>query len=699
MLKLFSRKRLTVGVQFGRWNRDGKPVPPDYLDQISPLLSPYGPDDAGLYCSEDFSVLYQAFHTTKESQRETQPHTTKSGAVLTWDGRLDNRNELITQLGRGLTAMATDVDIVSAAYEWQGEHCFRSLLGDWALSIWNPHTRSLILAKDPIGTRQLYYSLDDRQVTWSTILDPLVLFPAKYLALCEEYIAGWFSYFPATHLTPYAGIFSVPPSSSVLIGTGKHMVNKYWDFDPDKRIRCRGDAEYEDQFRWVFAESVRRRLRSSNAVLAELSGGMDSSSIVCMADTLVSQGSAEIPRLDTVSYYNDSEPNWNECPYFTKVEEKRGRIGLHIDVSSSNFLNLELSPGHFPVTPGSGRVPTEPARRVAAYLRTQGIRVVLSGIGGDEFTGGLPNPAPEFDDLLVRGHFLILARQLKLWALEKRTPWLYLFFEAVRGFIPRALVGVPKHRRPPSWLDQAFVGRNLSALHGYQTRLKLFGALPSFQDNLATLEILRRQVASDILSSDPPFERRYPFLDRSFLEFIFAIEPEQLVRPGQRRSLMRRALAGIVPDQILNRKRKAFVERTAIETISIGLNLLGESEEQMLSCLLDIVNQQSLQAAVQEFQAGLEVPLVPLLRLVDIELWLRHLAKSRVMDFRKRTAHGSSKTLADGILLPPHRDFSQLRNNLKQKGGDTDGIQQARNRCVGESQQRDPGCEGSRSHR
>jgi len=97
-------------------------------------------------------------------------------------------------------------------------------MGDWALSVWNPKDRSLILAKDPIGTRYLYYSLDKDQVSWSTILDPLVLLAEKTFALEEEYIAGWLSFFPATHLTPYVGIHSVPPASSALLRAGKHML-------------------------------------------------------------------------------------------------------------------------------------------------------------------------------------------------------------------------------------------------------------------------------------------------------------------------------------------------------------------------------------------------------------------------------------------------------------------------------------------
>jgi asparagine synthase (glutamine-hydrolysing) len=261
------------------------------------------------------------------------------------------------------------VAIVAAAYEKWGANCFAKLIGDWALSIWNPGNRSLILAKDPIGTRHLYYSFDNNQVTWSTILDPLVRLAGKTFALNEEYIAGWFSMFPAVDLTPCVGIHSVPPSSSVLLRPGKHAVSKYWDFDPKNKIRYRTEAEYEEHFRVVFAKAVQRKLRSDRPVLAELSGGRDSSSIVCMADTIIARGAADTPRLDTISYYDDSEPNWNERPYFTKVEEKRGRTGWHVNVGAQD---PEKSPrlNHRPnlLTAALCQLPAT----MAALLRTSG---------------------------------------------------------------------------------------------------------------------------------------------------------------------------------------------------------------------------------------------------------------------------------------------------------------------------------------
>ncbi|MGB7281328.1 MAG: asparagine synthase-related protein [Candidatus Acidiferrum sp.] len=628
-----------MSVQFGRWNLDGKPVDPTYLAKVKPVIAPYGPDDEGAYTISNLSILYRAFHTTKESRREVQPHVSEAGVVITWDGRLDNRAELVRRLPGVLTISATDVSIVAATYEELGADCFARLVGDWALSIWDAKSRSLLLAKDPIGTRHLYYSIDNDQVTWSTILDPLVLFAGKSFALCEEYIAGWFSSFPATHLTPYIGIHSVPPSSSVVIRNGKRTVAKYWDFDPAQQIRYRTDAEYEEHFRAVFGEAVCRRLRSDSPILAELSGGMDSSSIVCMADTIIARGAAETPRLDTISYYDDSEPNWNERPYFTKVEERRGRTGTHIDVGSKEKPMFEPDNYRFAVTPGSG---VRPSAQLASCMASQGNRVVLSGIGGDEVTGGVPTPTPELEDLLATGHFRTLAHQLKVWALNKRKPWFYLLFDAARGFFPAALVGVPKHKRTAPWFNPAFVKRNRAALTGYDDRTKIFGPLPSFQENVSTLEALQRQLGSDAPPLGPPREKRYPYIDRSLLEFIYAIPREQLVRPGQRRSMMRRALIGMVPDELLNRKRKAFVSRGPMVGIAAEWPHLLELSQHMLMSSLGIANSTSFVEALQKIRQGADVPIVPVMRTLGIELWLRNLTTRRVLSdtaWQTRTAN------------------------------------------------------------
>ena len=637
-----------MSVQFGRWNFGGQPPAPDYIDKVSAALAPYGPDSNESYSKDGVRILYRAFHTTKESRREKQPCISLSGAVITWDGRLDNRADLISELRDSATVNSTDVAIVAAAYQKWGANCFSKLIGDWALSMWNPNERSVLLAKDHIGMKHLYYSFDDKQLTWSTILDPLVLFAGKTFEICEEYMAGWLAIpvFPAAHLTPYVGIHSVPPSSSVLLQPGKHIVSKHWDFDPRKRIRYRTDAEYEEHFRTVLATAVKRRLRSDRPVLAELSGGMDSSSIVCIADTVIAQGAVECPRLDTISWFDDSydhlEPDSNELHWISKVEQQRNRTGFHVntgalqqeeakEVSSRKSFESEFDDDRFAATPVSNTRLSAHFKQYAAHMKSQGHRVTLSGIGGDEATGnGVPTPTPELQNLLARGQLVTLFRQLNAWAAKMKSPRIPLLREAVQGFFS-ARAGAPKEIRPDPWLDPDFVRRNRSALCGYPFRMKLFGPLPSFQDNIGALECSRRLLARWTLHPELLREVHFPYFDRDLLEFMFAIPREQVVRVGQRRSLMKRALVGIVPYELLNRGRKTFARPVTRKDNSTEWLSLAEMGEHITSSVIGIVNPDQFGEALRKAQRNGEGTMKSLKRILTLEYWLRHLASKRIL--------------------------------------------------------------------
>ena len=616
-----------MSIQFGRWISNGGPVDPVYLDRVHGMLGPYASDGRQDYSAPPICISYFPFHTARKSRCEIQPYVSPSGVVITWSGRLDNREELLRELNQTVFSEAPDVSIVASAWDRFGTKTFGRLIGDWSLSIWDPHAHTVLLAKDFLGTQRLYYSLDGRGVTWCSVLDPLVLTGEKPWKIDEEYLAGLLSFFPAAHLTPYVGIHAVPPSSFVLLKQGTSKVERYWEFCAGKRIRYRSDAEYEEHFRCVFTQAVRRRLRSDSPVLAELSGGLDSSSIVCVADRILAAGHAETPGLDTVSYYHDGEPNWNERPYFERIESQRGRTGHHIP---ANFeLDFRYEQGGFAATPGAGRLPGNAGKQFSACFKTGGYRVVLSGIGGDEVLGGVPSPTAELADLCASLKLLELGRQLKAWALTQRKPVLHLLANTLKAFLPIALVGVPKHERPLPWLDRQFVRRNLAALEGYPSRLKLFGPRPSFAENLLALDGLRRQLACSAAPAAPQYERRFPYLDRDLLEFLYALPREQLVRPHQRRSLMRRALAGIVPHEVLNRKRKAFISRGPLAAFSADLERSLENAKSMISSAQGIVNPDAFAAALQEACSGGEVPLVSLLRTLSLASWIRHMTDSR----------------------------------------------------------------------
>ncbi|MBS1851397.1 MAG: hypothetical protein JST79_10825 [Acidobacteria bacterium] len=591
------------------------------IEKARSFLAPYGPDGGGCYFDQDVAISYHAFHTTSESSRQKQPYRSPTGCIVVWDGRLDNRKDLITLLAPSVSVQSSDVEIVAAAYEKWGIYAFAKLLGDWALCLWKPRNLSLILARDFMGTRHLYYSFYRHLLVWSTVLDPLLFLAPHSLKIEEEYLAGWLALFPPDHLTPYKGIYAVPCASFVQFNGSEPTIKKYWDFNSTKTIRYSNDHAYEEHFLTLFTESVRRRLRANGPILAELSGGMDSSSIVCVADTITGpQGRAGI---ETVSFYDDGEPNWNEKPFFELIEQRRGRAGLHIDVGLSETPLVPEPEYKFTAMPGDDLLTDGAASRLSAHMQQYGFRIVLSGIGGDETLGGVPTAVPELADLLTRCRLIQLTHRLKSWALHQRKPWTFLLTEVVREFIPLVPGKLPSYKMPPRWLDHNFLARHAFAFQGYERRLRVFGPRPSFQDNLRTLDGLRRQLGCLSLRQAPPCETRYPYLDRCLLEFLYAIPREQLLRPGQRRSLMRRSLAGIVPREILDRRRKAFVSRNPLKIISREWHPFEDRARQLVTSVLRIVDPEELIRELGKAQQGQEINVAPLLRLVMLERWLQ----------------------------------------------------------------------------
>jgi asparagine synthase (glutamine-hydrolysing) len=613
-----------MAAQFGRWNLDGAPVSSAFPDQAGERLKPWGPEGQFRYRDQHAELLWFSFETTEEHPAK-QPMVLDSGEVLLWDGRLDNGREILGALGFARPVPASEVEVVAAAWSAWGENCLARLIGDWALSLWIPRSRRLLLAADILATRHLCYAVNKNQVLWSSVPDPLILLSDRNPGLDEEYLAGWLGSFPAAHLTPFREIRRVPPASIVTIGPDSVNVRRYWDFDGTRQIRYTQDAEYEEHFLELFRQSVRRRLRSSSPILAELSGGMDSSAIVCVADQLTS--AAHATKIDTVSWYNDNEPHWNERPWFMRVEAQRAKSGLHIDVNAIPAKPVTEG-AEFWFRPGAagGESP------MLEFMMNQGSRVLLSGIGGDEFLGGVPTPLPELEDLFARGKFLSLWRRNMAWALVQQRPWFHLLRETVRGFVPASPAAFHSRRQIP-WLLPDFISRQSFALGGYRRRLRWTGPLPGFQENADAIEGIRRQLGCMDPSPGHPFERRYPFLDRNLLEFVLAIPREQLVRPGQRRSLMRRALRGTVPDAILERRRKAFITRSPIWKAEQHLRALASS-----GCLaseeVGIVDFAQYRRALHAALAGSEVPMMALLRTMALEQWLEALRKTGFVERR-----------------------------------------------------------------
>jgi asparagine synthetase B (glutamine-hydrolysing) len=191
---------------------------------------------------------------------------------------------------------------------------------------------------------------------------------------------------------------------------------------------------------------------------------------------------------------------------------------------------------------------------------------------------------------------------------------------------------------PPPWLQPDFVRRYQAALHWYPSKLKPFGALPSFQNHIHQLNHNRRFLASRDLCPRLLREVRYPYLDRDLLEFAYAIPQEQVVGVGKRRFLMKRALVGIVPNELLNRKQRAVVIQELNKDNPTVSKTWGELKDNMLSSSLGIVDAKLFLHTLQEADSKEEVTVDRLKRTLVFEFWLQHLAAQGLLTMTTTSA-------------------------------------------------------------
>jgi asparagine synthase (glutamine-hydrolysing) len=622
-----------MSVQAGVWNFDSRPVDPKQIEGISDFLKQQGPDGESRYVDGPLALLYRPFHTTAESRHEKQPYFSKRGFILTWDGRLDNRPALIADLRSDLEANTTDVAIVAAAFDRWETDCFCRLVGDWAVSIWKPKQRELVFAADYMAIRHIFYYLAENRILWSTDLSSLVQLSNTKFHIDDDYIAGYLAHNPDAHLTPYLEIREVPPGQFVRVRDGSVVVERFWRFSPTSRIRYKTDAEYEEHFRHVFRQSVQRRLRSDSPILAELSGGLDSSSIVCMADDILAKEGVEAPRLDTLSYYDKSEPSGADWTYFQKVEAKRGRAGIHIDGSTLGTSPASLACTDFCPLPGAlGYGQTLDTERADA-VRRGGYRVVLSGIGGDEFTGGVPDPRAYLADLIVQWKFVSLAKQLMAWSLVKRRPWVRLLWQSAIDVVPASLGQYfAREAKIEPWIRKDFAKRTGLAIRqlGVDEHFGLW--LPTRRSYIAGVLTMANNLAKVAPATEALEEVRYPFLDQTLIQFILSIPASQLLRPGERRSLMRRSLAGIVPEEILSRRTKQVGQRTPMLALEKSWDELQSIYQTPLSSSLGYIHEAQLLKTICDTRAGKSTPMVRVLWTISLEYWLRDLAARGLLD-------------------------------------------------------------------
>jgi asparagine synthase (glutamine-hydrolysing) len=619
------------------------PLREPVLSMLAAGLEGRGPDGGWQISNGQIGMVYRAFHTTAESRNETQPILSRDGQMLAWDGRLDNRDDLLSYFPHGLDGDKSDVAIVMAAYLKWGSDFWSKLVGDFVLSLYDPTSNTLILARDPFGTRTLYYSVHDNDVLWSSTLESLLVAAAVDPEVDDDYVAGYLALHPEMFRTPYKNIAAVVPGHFVTFHDGHTRSERFWKPGPDMDIRYRADAEYEEHFRHLFREAVRCRLRSDRPVWAELSGGLDSSSIVCMADQLMRNGGVSAPRLETVSYIDEDSTTFFDRSFIHSVESLRHKPGRHLQ-SNKHWVSFVVPEQTFVPKPHPGLCVEGTYNWLDREMRADNARVLLSGLGGDQVLWSLPEAAPQLTDLLHQRRPLLLHRQLKLWSQILKQPyWLVLWQETIVPLLGPTLAAMfQRQLQPAPWLDREFINTRR-----IKERLVLpadpFGyRLPSSRRQASMVQFIVSSIAEGECWEESICDKTYPFLHRPLVEFLMSIPFEQKLRTTETRSLMRRALKDLLPPNVLKRKSKGIVGETFCRGLADEWPALKPMLTGMRVAQRGYVDAKVFRYAVDLARHGRKLETSTLLKTIALEIWLRSLEHGHIQSRRARWVNAFS---------------------------------------------------------
>ena len=544
-------------------------------------------------------------------------------AVLTWDGRVDNRDDLLLRLGHSLGPDTSSAALVLAAYERWGIPGLGSIIGDWSVVIDDPRQRALVLASDFVGVRPLYYHRQRDRVLWSLRFDRIVA-EARIEAIDEHYVAGFLMFGGYPHRTPYAGIHSVPPGHAVRVTGESTSVHPFWTLPTGDVVRYGDERCYDEQLRDLFRNAVAARLQTATPVAAELSGGLDSSSVVCVADSLIRNGVVSVPRLTTISYLHDGSL---DAPFIRDVEAFCGFDSVHVSTDAAPVLGTEDITG--PTPEGSSPL----VKAAAAAARQVGATVFLTGQGGDLVMGNW------FDDSLqvagwLRGLRLGRAcREAFGWSRVVRKPAASILARGLRAALPvlshasaiYSVDGLLTADQDTSLLPEFCRRTGIHDPHNVFSRQWL-AAPPERRAHFRALTMMRELRTLQVPAAMEGLDYTHPFTHRPLLEFLLKVPAGVLCRPGEPRRLMRRAFADLWPSRLRTRKSKGLFSHQHFAVLMPLASLLLE-DTQWHVVQKGWVARRSLVSRLERLSRGLDCNHPQLCRIILLEFWMRHRAR------------------------------------------------------------------------
>jgi asparagine synthase (glutamine-hydrolysing) len=661
---------------FGIWDQTHTPLSPTLIHRATQILQHRGPDDEGYLlintnaktcepfrgpqtipeldrypfiktaASEyDLALSFRRLSILDLSPTGHQPMNSDDRQQwIVFNGEIYNYLELRQELSSlGYTFRTqTDTEVILYAYRAWGYACLSHFNGMWAFTIWDNFTQELFCARDRFGIKPFYYFWDGQLFAFASEIKALLQLPNIARQTNDGIIYDYLSANQIDHTneTFFNNIYQLPPAHYLVLTSDRFDTHRYWDL-PSTRVSepAEENSDYSQRYYNLFEDAVNIHLRSDVPIGTCLSGGLDSSAIVCIANKLLFKDHV-IDR----AWVGEHQKTFSSCFDDLRFDERRYiEQVISFTGAESNYI--------FPNPAGLLKDLTsliwhqeEPFGSLSIYAQwcvmqrcaEKGIKVSLDGQGGDEIAAGYH---VYYDylwaTLLNELRWSDLWKEWRAYKALFGSTWLALIARTLHPFAPNSLLRIARHIKRGGTLGFQTLGIHPDFAH--QFRKRSFETLENHTDpfysillsNLTQLSIPKLLHYEDRNSMAHSIEARVPFLDYRLVEFLFKLPPEQKIQHGLTKIIMREALKSKIPEAVRMRTDKmGFVTP---ERVWLTNELGGWVEGVLNSSSFRsryYFNVAEIRAAYNDYKNG-RLDLTGLAwRWLNLELWLQQMIEN-----------------------------------------------------------------------
>ncbi|HRO44565.1 asparagine synthase (glutamine-hydrolyzing) [Agriterribacter sp.] len=536
----------------------------EVIRRITNAVSHRGPDAEGFFIENEIALGHRRLSIIDLSAAANQPFTDYSGRyVVVFNGEMYNYREVRGQINDYPFQTSSDTETLLAAYAKWGTNCLQYFKGMFAFAVWDKQQKELCLVRDRMGVKPLYYFIDEKKIIFASEIRAILASGYVQKRVDQKALYEYLSYQSVSYpLTMIEGIQQLEAGSYIKIKQGKAETVKYWNVcDAPKQTAYTNAATIQQNIKQLLGQSVQRRLVSDVPVGAFLSGGIDSSIVV----GLMSEVAKVKPSTFNISF---SEKEFDESEYAELIARKFNTNHTKIRLSPHSMLDdLEQALTAMDTPSGDG----VNSYVVSKAIKNAGIKVALSGVGGDELFAGYPIFS-QFQKLHAKSawwKYSALIRKLGAASLfpGKFSNKKYRLQQLLRTPLPDIEHMYPVLRQMLS----PQLAKHLTTLP-VNDGTALQGYLFKYKEQLHQLPVLSQvSVAeymgytqhtllkdTDQMSMSVALEVREPFFDTDLVEYVLGI-PDRFKQPVYPKSLLVESVKPLLPDEIVFRKKQGFV--------------------------------------------------------------------------------------------------------------------------------------------